>query len=160
MDLVAVKKAVNRIKGALFKNANSFSIGMLKSHFKVQRCLRGVPTRKIMLTHVDLSSDKLGDDLFTSFAKSLERGHPLISLRIRENKITDQGFKHFPSLLDQHPRTMPLVFYSNQSSQFICDILLEDNVNFPICLTNTKTPLVSSPFVVFFCRIACKTNWT
>ncbi len=33
MDINAIKKIVGKIKTNLFKNANSFSIGMLKSHF-------------------------------------------------------------------------------------------------------------------------------
>ncbi len=34
MDTTEVRKIVSGIKSSLFKNANSFSIGMLKSHFK------------------------------------------------------------------------------------------------------------------------------
>ena len=34
MNFVGIRKAVGRIKGQLFKNSNSFSIGMLKSHFR------------------------------------------------------------------------------------------------------------------------------
>lgn len=34
MDLKEVKKVVSAIKASLFKNSNSYSIGMLKSHFK------------------------------------------------------------------------------------------------------------------------------
>ncbi len=34
MDTSEVRKIVSNIKGSLFRNANSFSIGMLKSHFK------------------------------------------------------------------------------------------------------------------------------
>lgn len=34
MNFVEIRKAVGRIKGQLFKNSNSFSIGMLKSHFR------------------------------------------------------------------------------------------------------------------------------
>lgn len=34
MDIKAVKKAVGKIKTNLFKNSNSYSIGMLRSHFK------------------------------------------------------------------------------------------------------------------------------
>ncbi len=34
MDTTEVRKIVSNIKGSLFRNANSFSIGMLKSHFK------------------------------------------------------------------------------------------------------------------------------
>ena len=34
MDLAEVKKLVSQIKASLFKNSNSFSIGMLKSHFR------------------------------------------------------------------------------------------------------------------------------
>ncbi len=34
MDLIEVKKVVSRIKGNLFKNSNSYSIGMMKSHFR------------------------------------------------------------------------------------------------------------------------------
>ncbi|OFZ27151.1 MAG: hypothetical protein A2381_10880 [Bdellovibrionales bacterium RIFOXYB1_FULL_37_110] len=34
MDLLSLKKTVSRLKTQLFKNSNSFSIGMLKSHFK------------------------------------------------------------------------------------------------------------------------------
>lgn len=34
MDLTLVRRAVARMKTALFKNANSYSIGMLKSHFR------------------------------------------------------------------------------------------------------------------------------
>ncbi len=36
MDLSLVKKTVSRIRSSLFKNSNSFSIGMLKSHFRGQ----------------------------------------------------------------------------------------------------------------------------
>lgn len=34
MDLKEVRKAVGKIQSNLFKNSNSFSVGMLKSHFK------------------------------------------------------------------------------------------------------------------------------
>ena len=34
MKLNEVRKTVSQIKANLFKNSNSFSIGMLKSHFK------------------------------------------------------------------------------------------------------------------------------
>ncbi len=34
MDLVSVRKTVSRIRANLFKNSNSYSIGMLRSHFK------------------------------------------------------------------------------------------------------------------------------
>jgi uncharacterized protein (DUF58 family) len=34
MDIQAVRKTVARIKSSLFKNANSYSVGMLKSHFR------------------------------------------------------------------------------------------------------------------------------
>lgn len=34
MNIQEVRKIVGKIKGSLFKNSNSFSIGMLKSHFK------------------------------------------------------------------------------------------------------------------------------
>lgn len=34
MNIAEVKKVVSRIKASLFKNSNSYSIGMLKSHFK------------------------------------------------------------------------------------------------------------------------------
>ncbi len=34
MDLTLVRRAVARMKTALFKNANSYSVGMLKSHFR------------------------------------------------------------------------------------------------------------------------------
>ncbi len=34
MDIHAVRRAVSKIKGGLFKNSNSQAIGMLKSHFK------------------------------------------------------------------------------------------------------------------------------
>ena len=34
MDIVEIKKVVGRIKSGLFKNSNSYSIGMLRSHFR------------------------------------------------------------------------------------------------------------------------------
>ena len=34
MDIHAVRKAVSKIRTGLFKNSNSYSVGMLKSHFK------------------------------------------------------------------------------------------------------------------------------
>lgn len=34
MDIIEVKRVAGRLKSALFKNSNSYSIGMLKSHFK------------------------------------------------------------------------------------------------------------------------------
>lgn len=34
MDLKAVEEVVSKIQGAIFKNSNSYSIGMLKSHFR------------------------------------------------------------------------------------------------------------------------------
>ncbi len=34
MDLLSIKKTVSRLKTQLFKNSNSFSVGMLKSHFR------------------------------------------------------------------------------------------------------------------------------
>ncbi len=34
MNIVEIKKVAGRLKSALFKNSNSYSIGMLKSHFK------------------------------------------------------------------------------------------------------------------------------
>ena len=34
MNIEAVEKAVSNVQNNLFKNSNSFSIGMLKSHFK------------------------------------------------------------------------------------------------------------------------------
>jgi len=34
MDLLSLKKTVSRLKTQLFKNSNSFSVGMLKSHFR------------------------------------------------------------------------------------------------------------------------------
>ncbi|MCK5883655.1 MAG: DUF58 domain-containing protein [Bacteriovoracaceae bacterium] len=34
MDIIEVKRVAGRLKSALFKNSNSYSIGMLRSHFK------------------------------------------------------------------------------------------------------------------------------
>ena len=37
MDLKEVEKVVTKIQGQLFKNSNSYSIGMLMSHFRGSR---------------------------------------------------------------------------------------------------------------------------